>query len=193
MPIVRIVAKGFEGYNGVIEGVQFKDGVSLEPLSLAAAERIGAFMRVEDAETHEPLSVGQRMVNARRAAEGPKESLVRIKRTPTGKEKQPIKKAVVSYDYTKDELEAVADKEGINGLRKVAEQYDVRGRSIREIIESLMALKSNEEAKKAAETVQKPVAAPVAVEPETPAEPVAPAAPEAAADDFADIDDLIEG
>lgn len=152
MPNVKIVAKGFEGYNGVIEGVQFVNGLSTEPLSQFSAERIGAFMRVVDADTDAPLGVGQRMVDARRSNHAPSEPLQRVKRTPTGKKKEVTSRKTISYDFTREQLEKVADEGGINGLRKVADQYEVRGRSIREIIEALMAIKANEEAKKNAQT-----------------------------------------
>lgn len=155
MPIVKIVEKGFEGYNGIIEGVQFTNGVSQEPLSQFSAERVGAFMKIVNADNpDEPLGLGYRMANARNQGQAPREPLQKVERTKTGKKKEPVKKAdkVVSYEFTKADLEAVADKEGITGLRKVAEQYDVRGRSIAEIIDSLMALKANAEAKKDAET-----------------------------------------
>lgn len=154
MPRVKIIAKGFEGYNGIIEGVEFKDGTSVEPLSQFSAERVGAFMKVVDADTEQPLGLGYRMANARGQGVEPREALQKIERTKTGKKKESIKAKAkeVHYDFTKEDLEKVADKEGIGGLRKVAEQYDVRGRSIAEIIGSLMALKANAEAKKNAET-----------------------------------------
>jgi hypothetical protein len=150
MPFVKIVEKGFETYNGIIEGVEFKDGVSQESMSQFSAERVGAFMKVVDAEgDHEPLGLGYRMANARTSGgQAPRPPMERIVRTKTGKKKEPVKtEKKVHYDFTKDELEAVADKGGITDLRKIADQYDVRGRSIAEIIESLMALKANQKAK----------------------------------------------
>lgn len=152
MPTVKIVEKGFETYNGIIEGVQFENGVSAEPMSQFSAERVGAFMKIVNADSDEPLGLGYRMANTRSQGSAPRPPLERIVRTKTGKEKTSIKKQAkqVSYDFTKAQLEDVADKEGINGLRKVADQYDVRGRSIAEIIDSLIALKANQEAKDAA-------------------------------------------
>jgi hypothetical protein len=149
MPSVKIIEKGFEGYNGIIEGVQFDNGVSGEPMSQFSAERIGAFMKVVDADTDEPLGLGYRMANARGSTGvAPRKPLERVVRTKTGKEKKSLKPTkLISYDFTKDELEGIADKGGINALRKVADQYDVRGRSIAEIIDSLMGLKANQEAK----------------------------------------------
>lgn len=154
MPIVKIVEKGFETYNGVIEGVQFENGVSVEHMSQFSAERVGAFMKIVNAEDPDtPLGLGYRMANARNQGSAPRPPLERIVRTKTGKEKKPIKKATpsISYDFTKEKLEEVADKGGIQALRKVADQFEVRGRSIAEIINSLMALKANHEAKLAAE------------------------------------------
>lgn len=153
MPKVKIIAKGFEKYNGIIEGVQFTNGVSEESVSQFAAERIGAFMKVVDADTEKPLGLGYRMANARTSGVKPRPPLQRIERTKTGKEKKSIKEAAkktVTYEYTREELEQAADKGGIQALRKIADQYDVRGRSIAEIIDSMMALKANQEAKEAA-------------------------------------------
>ncbi len=154
MPTVKIVEKGFETYNGIIEGVQFENGVSAEPMSQFSAERVGAFMKIVNADSDEPLGMGYRMANTRSQGSAPRAPLEKIVRTSTGKERKSIKKQtkVVSYDFTKEQLEDVADKGGINDLRKIADQYEVRGRSIAEIIDSLMALKSNQDAKDAAAT-----------------------------------------
>src|SRR5690554_6139725 len=62
MPIVKLVAPGWDSYNGVIEGIQFKDGQSVEPLSQAAAERLGCFMRIETLDGKQ-VSLTQRMVD----------------------------------------------------------------------------------------------------------------------------------
>lgn len=186
MPKVKIIAPGFEGYNGIIEGVVFENGVSTEPLSQFAAERVGAFLRVVDADTEEPLGLGYRMANARGQGVAPREPLQKIVRTKTGKEKAKVKPApVVEYSFTKEELEKVADEGGIQGLRKVADQYSVRGRSIKEIIDSLMALKANQEAKKAAETPRQ------RDEAETAGDQAE--ASDDTAGDVSDIDSLIEG
>lgn len=153
MPFVKIVEKGFGKFNGMLEGVQFNDGVSEEPLSEASAERIGAFMKIVDADDPDRrLGIGYRIAEARKQGKAPRKPLEWVQRTKTGKEKKPIKKQAktVNYDFTKEQLEDIADKGGIQDLRKVAEQYDVRGRSIAEIIDSLMALKANQEAKEAA-------------------------------------------
>ena len=156
MPVVKIVAKGFETYNGIIEGVQFENGVSMESMSQASAERVGAFMKIENADPGQegkPLGMGYRIADARTSGTAPREPLQWIKRTPTGKKKESVKKAKeVFYDFTKADLEAAADKGGITELRQIADQYEVRGRSIADIVDNLMALKANQEAKTAAAT-----------------------------------------
>jgi len=184
MPVVKIVQPGFETYNGIMEGVRFENGVSVESMSQFSAERIGAFMKVVNADDGgEPLGMGYRMANAKTTGVAPREPLQFIARTKTGKTKEAVKKSkLISYDFTKAQLEGVADKEGILGLRKVADQYDVRGRSISEIIESLLAIKANQEAKDAA-------AAPAKKETSLLKNP----SDESASGGIDDIDSLIEG
>lgn len=46
-----------------------------------------------------------------------------------------------SLDFTREELEELADKSGITGLRNIGSQHGVKGRSVVEIINELMALK----------------------------------------------------
>jgi hypothetical protein len=45
-------------------------------------------------------------------------------------------------NYTQLELEALADKEGITGLREVAEAYGVKGTSIVGLISGILAASS---------------------------------------------------
>ncbi|CDT52690.1 conserved hypothetical protein [Vibrio coralliirubri] len=44
--------------------------------------------------------------------------------------------------YTQEELEAIADKQGISGLREIAEKHDVKARSIKELIVELLEVKA---------------------------------------------------
>lgn len=151
MPMIKIVQPGNETYTGIISGVRFENGLSIEPMNQADAERMGAFMRIVDADTDEPISPTHRMVQMRNQGVAPREGLIPIKRSPaTGKVKEKKSEKLISYEYTRESLETAADAEGISGLRRIAEPYGVRGRSINEIIDSLMAIKSNAEAKAAA-------------------------------------------
>lgn len=49
----------------------------------------------------------------------------------------------IQYSYTLEQLEEIADRDGLSGLRDFANQYDVRGKSIASIIKSLMAIKED--------------------------------------------------
>ncbi|MET2951334.1 immunoglobulin domain-containing protein [Vibrio owensii] len=43
--------------------------------------------------------------------------------------------------YTREELEQVADSQGIAGLREIADRHDIRGRSIQELINELLEVR----------------------------------------------------
>lgn len=175
MPFVKIVQKGWETFNGILPGVgiQFENAVSKEPISLAEAERIGAFMRIVDAETNEPISIGERMVRNRRKNHEDlgliHSQTTRLKRTPTGKPQKPVEKApAAQYDFTRESLEALADKGGIRKLREFSKKYNVNGKAIKDIIDTLMVRKDEAEKAKAKEQVAaQPAATPAPAKPES--------------------------
>lgn len=176
---VKITDPGFAGFTGHFGTVYFENGVS-EHISSAEAERLGCIVRCEDLDGVNP-SATQRMVDIQHknldelmaAGKGNVGASRVTEQVPTGNQtvakttdqvstpqgKQP------SLNFTREQLEALADKEGIAGLRNIGSQHGVKGRSIAEIISELMAIQA------AANPVAQvePVAAPVA---ETVVEPV---------------------
>lgn len=65
MPIVRITEKGWEKFTGPLGDIEFKDGVSVEVITVREAERLGCLMSVVNADTGENPSSVQRMVDER--------------------------------------------------------------------------------------------------------------------------------
>lgn len=151
MPVIRIVQRGFETFTGILGSIQFKDGVSVEPVSQAEAERIGCFTRIEDATTGQRISLTERMVQTRTKNHtdlglSVERTTKPLERTTTGKVKTKVKPAELPKTaYEREDLEQLADVGGIAELRKFAKQWNVNGKTIVEIIESLMALKAQSE------------------------------------------------
>lgn len=161
---VRLTDPGFAGFTGFMGTVKFVDGVS-EHISAAEAERLGCIVAIEDLEGHNP-SATQRMVDTHKhnleelvsrgqGVSGASNHEVR-KQKPAKTAEQPIDEVAIVVDdspagldfsFTREDLEALADKEGISGLRNFAGSYSVKGRAIIEIIDELMALKVAAEAK----------------------------------------------
>lgn len=156
MPIIKLVEPGFEGYTGRLSRIDFVNGVSVESMPMRDAERLGNNMKIVDAATGDPLSMTRRMAESesKTAAQLGIEVavLVPIVRDDSGEAKavepEAKQKAVIPpksepkiYDYTREQLEEIADKTGITGIREFSKQYGINGRSIVEIIESLLTIK----------------------------------------------------
>lgn len=160
---VKITDPGFAGFTGHFGTVWFEDGVS-EQISSAEAERLGCIVKCETLEGHNPsatqrmvdiqqknldelLAQGKGVVAADRAVEQKPEQVEQ----PAGGQAEQVNQSVAKTEgaavtaggkptFTREQLEELADKEGIAGLRNIGSQYGVKGRSIVEIIDELVAL-----------------------------------------------------
>lgn len=155
---VKITDPGFAGFTGHFGTVWFNDGVS-EHISGAEAERLGCIVKCETLAGVNP-SATQRMVDIQNKnldelmAEGkgivgadrgqvqsPQSNQTVSGATAAEAQKTPagIKP---SLNFTREQLEALADSEGIVGLRNIGTQHGVKGRSIAEIINELMQIQA---------------------------------------------------
>lgn len=141
---VRITDKGYAGYTGHFGTIYFENGVS-EEISSAEAERLGCFLAIETMDGKNP-SATQRLLDVQNHNA---EELVKESRgehvAPQAKTEKPkevlAETKVPDLDFTREQLEALADREGMGGLRAFAQQFGVKGRSIPEVINDLLALK----------------------------------------------------
>lgn len=154
---IRLTDPGFAGYNGYFGNIKFEDGVS-EQISSVEAERLGCIVACETLEGENP-SATQRMVDVRNkdleefAGTAHEVSNLSAQAAEqfgdqVGDQVQFVNSSAAkpSFDFTREDLEALADAEGIAGLRNIGSQHGVKGRSIAEIIEELLALKEAAEA-----------------------------------------------
>jgi len=132
MPFIKVTGKGWKGFTGFLGTSEFKDGVSVKELSDMEARRICSFMY---AEVVDPKAPKPQPVTTPKAKS----------QTPKAKPPKPETK----LSFTRKELEKVADEGGVKGIRDFAEPFGVRGSNIVEIIETLMAKKSEVEKPKA--------------------------------------------
>jgi len=158
---IRLTDPGFAGYNGYFGNIMFTDGVS-EHISSVEAERLGCIVACETLDGENP-SATQRMVDVRNkdldelrgtAHEVSNLSAQAAERfgdqvgDQVTEQVQSVNSSAAKpgFDFTREDLEALADAEGIAGLRNIGSQHGVKGRSIAEIIEELLALKEAAEA-----------------------------------------------
>ena len=135
MPVLKIAQKGFENFSGYMGDVEFVDGVSVEAVSMAECRRLGCIMSVETLDGQNPSTTQlwedmryQPLTQPRAKAEEP--------------EATPEVSGEKTMRYSREDLEQIADERGISGLREVAAEFGVKGRSINELIEELVGLNS---------------------------------------------------
>lgn len=135
---VRIVEPALSNYTGTLYQISFTDGVSDRELTAQEASLIGAAMRVENLDGEQVGAAVDHMrrheVSLDKAVEKNADTERAINEA-TEKEKPAAKE---KPSYTREQLEAIADKEGISGLREIADPLGIKGRSINELIGEIL-------------------------------------------------------
>lgn len=137
---LKITEKGFEHMNGPIAEVMFVDGVSVGDVSEHQAQRIAAAMRCETLEGVNPSTAAALL----RSMDDRAPVVAEMERGVEGEAPKAIVEVaapvvpVVTTTYTREELEGVADKAGIKGLREIAKPFGVKGTSIKELIDEVL-------------------------------------------------------
>ena len=133
---IKIIEPGWAGYTGHFGMIEFADGVSIESVSKADAAYLAGLIQVETLEGKNPSST-QALLDAHvQSAEVP--TLAFIPEVPVVSDAEKV--------YTPEELAAVADSEGIKGIRAIAEPRGLKDNSISELIAKIL----NQQASKAA-------------------------------------------
>lgn len=140
---IKIDETGYENYTGRLGIVDFVDGVSVNDVSLGELNRMSAVIRVVSLEdgkqvgtlanfeqsdvvpfvTETPSEVAGDENTGGEGGEGGNDD-------KTGNEGGDV--------YTQEELETVADKDGIEGLREIADPLGVTDKSIKGLITKIL-------------------------------------------------------
>lgn len=142
---VRLAEPGWATYSGHVGTALFEAGVSVEPISFREQQIIGGIIRIES------LDDGEEGTQI-----GPAAELVRSRHIDADHERVAAANTGVAAGshgeirlaaerYTRDELEALADRRGITGLREIAAPYGVKGRSINELIGEILDMQARGE------------------------------------------------
>lgn len=133
---LRIAERGWNNYTGHFGGVEFKDSLSVHPVDPVTATRLGSLIKLVKVDTDE--QAGQ-SADLQRQSDVRAEIVAELPRVDGAKVTAPAQ--VEQEDkpkYTREDLEKIADSEGIAGLRKIAEPMGVRGRGIVELIDEIL-------------------------------------------------------
>jgi hypothetical protein len=134
MPRIKIVQENWTGYTGYLGSVEFVDGESVGDISPLIAQQISCIVSCEDLDTGENHNVAHKMVmqaNVEMSADMPLPDLAQIKEAQT----QETPEAPL---YTKEQLEDIASKSGIGGLRAIADNFAIKANSIVKLIDAML-------------------------------------------------------
>jgi hypothetical protein len=144
--LVKITQPGWEQFSGDFVGYQFAEGISTHPLPRNICDRIAALVGAEiiDADGE---NLGQGGAAARIATRLSIEATVGTameRQTAEAKAGELLQvhqdagKAPTREFFTEEQLKAVADLEGLDGLRKLALPWNVKHRSIPGLIQLIV-------------------------------------------------------
>lgn len=145
---IKIDEVGYEAFDGFLGTVEFKGGISVNSLSEGDINRISSVIRVVDLENPED-EVG---ALAQLSKNGAYIFPVEIPVTNAGDEKakevtqnesKPVEEKTLEVKeslplFTREQLEELADKEGISGLRAIADTFNLKGTSIVNLIDGIL-------------------------------------------------------
>ena len=129
---IRLIRPGYQKFSGMFGAVKFEDGVSVEHVSQREADQIAAVTSVEAVEGDPSKLIGNRYRISK--------SVQAEVKTPSSAESPPQlpEEAEPVEKYSREQLEAIADKDGIAGLRQVGERLNVRDKSIVGLIDGIL-------------------------------------------------------
>ena len=135
---VRIDEVGYENYTGQLGMLVFENGVSISDVSENELNRMSVVVRLIDAENVEKQVGSLVDYNKNIETKFPTEKSYATEREAAMVNVGDDIPTTVATEYSKEQLEALADKEGINGLREVATPLNVKGTSIGGLIENIL-------------------------------------------------------
>lgn len=144
MKKLKITAPQWANYTGSLGVVHFTNGVSDEfvPDHIRRRLSIGMEMIEIDVDGNESRNSAAYKLLSTNTIHAPVNAPL-SRQTETEKAREDLSIAMESGKqptfYTRENLEAIADKEGIKGLREAAEIWDVKHRSIPALIDMILA------------------------------------------------------
>lgn len=140
---LKITEPGWETHTGLFGIVEFVDGVSVGEVSSAEARHLSALIRMETVEGKDP-SVAQEILDGYSAP--------MANATTATADVAPVVEILERYEAR--QLESIADKSGIKGLRVIGDKLGVKGQSIAELIGKILATAGAESAPAVAEQAE---------------------------------------
>ncbi|WP_323016472.1 hypothetical protein [Castellaniella sp.] len=134
---LKIIERGYENFSGLLGITFFTDAVSDDDVNHKEAVLLASLVRVADAETGQPVSAFDQERAVWNTAVSQPAPLQPARTQPKA---APVANTPVATvkQYTRENLEELADKGGINALRKVGNEFNVKNASIAGLIDEIL-------------------------------------------------------
>lgn len=141
---IRITEKGWENFSSHFGGVEFVNGLSVEPVSPSVMNHLGSIIRVEAVDSMAQVGYAKVVKDSQNTGAAVQKELERTSENGQSKSKLEKPTVVVTDRYSKVDLEAIADEKGITGLREIASKLGLKGRGIAELIDEIYLVAGKE-------------------------------------------------
>lgn len=143
----KLLSQGFESFTGDLGNVDFVDGVTHDELDIGQVNRLGSNFILEkvleDGRSFQvgPCPVGELAIEFMAALVAKRvdaQEVIAPSVDATDSNDLTDEEPPVGKLYTREQLEAIADKKGIAGLREIAEPLKIKGTSVLKLINALL-------------------------------------------------------
>lgn len=145
---IKLIEPGYENYTGYFGQVLFECSVSTHPVSESQARFLGSILRVAPVDENGQEGAAlqnaaneqfqQAMKNEAYLNDAPTQAELDARAAAEKKDEVSEEPKSVGVVYTREQLEAVADKSGIKGLREIADTLNVKGSDIKKLIKLIL-------------------------------------------------------
>lgn len=135
MKKVRLLQAGYEHFTGQYGPNSFTNGVSDEPLLPIHAHFIGAAIAAEY-EDGTPINPALNYSLAVDMKPADAEQVAQERAAIAAEHEKKVARAAVTY--TREQLEEIADKRGIKGLREIGDDLGVKANSVADLIAGIL-------------------------------------------------------
>lgn len=140
---IQLIEQGYDSLNGYFGTVLFENGISVSDVSDAEARFFASILQVRcfddgsdpgaNAQYQSALLMEAKTVNMPTQAE-----LDALARDSQPQQEPEVKKEESTVAYTREQLEEIADKSGIGGLREIGDKFNVKATSITKLISAIL-------------------------------------------------------
>lgn len=138
---IQLIEEGWENFTGDFGPIPFVNGISVDDVPPINAERLANLVKVRTIDGSNP-SVAQRVLESGTMEMNGEMVFNFAEGTVDGSMSAPQEAPAVDTGWKRETLEAIADDEGIAGLRKISDPMGIKGTSIASLISAILEAQS---------------------------------------------------